>query len=166
MREPFRVRGRKRRSTWGRAELILVIGESIALVAALAAIPLELCGVEWAKWAVMSATVASALFLVIYAVWMIQYNRTPLMPSSVHDFRQVVDVAIMEQEGAMVDWDAITDSNGEFDWERIRDGGVPMDLTNWTRLRPDLRKLMEEGLTLQEAAQALATQNREANTDR
>ena len=118
---------------WAWRDRILVLGETLAFGAAVAAIPIELLKWHFAPWLLIGATVAGTAALLWYAFDLISLGERPLTNRSAHNVRQVVSAMEMEKEGAV------------FDWENIdQRGGIPSDLSSWSRLRPDLRAIMEQ----------------------
>ena len=117
---------------WEWRDRILVIGELVAVLAALAAIPVELSRWSYGTWLVIGATIIGTVALLWYAFDLISAGEMPLTNRSAHRIRQVISAVEMEKEGAVFDWDNINES-----------GGIPSDLANWSRLRHDIRAIMD-----------------------
>ena len=135
---------------WEWRDRILVLGELSAFGTAIATIPVELYGWPYAPWMLIAATIIGTSALLWYAFDLISVGEAPLTNRSAHKIRQVVDAMQMEKEGAVFDWDNIDER-----------GGIPSDLTKWSRLRPDLKAIMDQyGVPLLVAAQILADKER------
>lgn len=119
---------------WYTRDRILVAGELLAVSAAVAAIAVELTDWPHAAWLIIAATIVGTCALLWYALDLITVGEMPLTNRSAHTIRQVIEAVEMEKRGV------------RFDWERIdRRGGIPIvDDSNWTRLDPELRAIMEE----------------------
>lgn len=140
---------------WAWRDRILVLGELFAVGAAIAAIPIELSGWNSASWFVIGATILGTSALLWYAFDLISIGELPLANQTAHKIRQVVDAMAMENEGATFDWENID----------VR-GGIPTDLTNWSRLRPELKEIMDcYGIPIQVAVQILAAQDENRQID-
>ena len=123
---------------WEFSARILVLGEFLAVAAATASV--------WVSgWPVIAAAIIGSSTLLWYALDLVSKGEAPLTNRSAHVIRQVISALEMEKEGVA------------FDWEKIdRRGGIPADMTNWTRLRPDLKEIMDKcGVPLVVAAQML-----------
>ncbi|MYB46029.1 MAG: hypothetical protein F4X74_14000 [Acidimicrobiia bacterium] len=121
--------GRKRTfdpREWDWRDKVLVFGELLAVLAAIAAIPVELFNWAFAPWLVISATIIGTSALLWYAFDLISVGEMPLTNRSAHKIRQVISAIEMEKEGAVFDWDNIDER-----------GGIPMDVAGWSRLRLD-----------------------------
>ena len=149
--------GRRRRFSpraWDWRGRVLVLGETVALLAALAAIPAELSGWSFGPWLVIAATLCGTLALLLYAVVLVSEGEPPLTTRSAHTIRQVVDAMELEQQGVAFDWDNIRD-----------DGGIPSDFSNWARLDPELKAIMDKhDMPLLAAATVLNSQRQSDST--
>jgi len=117
---------------WEWRDRILVTGEFLAFGAAIAAIPTELLKWGYAPWLVIAAALIGTSALLWYAFDLVSAGETPLTNRSAHKIRQVVSALEMEKQGAV------------YDWESIRgDGGIPVNLSNWSGLRPDIKAIMD-----------------------
>ena len=128
--------GRKRSIApwdWEWRDRILVLGELLAFGAAIAAIPVELAQWTFAPWLVIAATIIGTSALLWYAFDLISAGKTPLTDRSAHTIRQVVSAVEMEKQGAVFDWDVIDER-----------GGIQVDFSKWSGLRPDLKAIMDE----------------------
>ena len=127
--------GRKRMLSprqWEWRDRILVIGELLAVLASLAAIPVEAFRSSYGPWLVIGATIIGTSALLWYAFDLISAGEMPLTNRSAHRIRQVISAVELEKEGVV------------FDWENIDErGGIPADWDNWTRLSPDIREIMD-----------------------
>ena len=135
-------------SKWEWRDRILVIGELLAVVAAIAAIPVELSNWAFASWLVIAATIMGTSALLWYVFDLISVGEMPLTNRSAHKIRQVISALEMEKEGVVFDWDNIDER-----------GAIPSDLSDWSRLRPDLKAIMDRyGVPLIVAARILKDQ--------
>lgn len=133
---------------WEWRDRILVVGELLAVLAAIAAIPVELSEWNHGPWLVIAATIIGTSALLWYAYDLISAGEMPLTTRSAHRIRQVITAVEMEKEGAVFYWDNIN-----------KDGGIPSDMSNWSRLRPELKAIMEHhNVPLGVAAQILSQQ--------
>ena len=110
---------------WDREDKILVGGESLAVLAAIAAIPVEFNG-DHGRWLVIAATIIGSAALLWYAIVLILRGEKPLTSRMAHRIRTVAYAMEMEQQGVVFDWDGIDD-----------EGRIPMDITNWEKLTPE-----------------------------
>lgn len=117
---------------WEWRDRILVAGEFLAFGSAIAAIPTELLKWGYAPWLVIAAALIGTSALLWYAFDLVSAGETPLTNRSAHKIRQVVSAMEMEKHGAVYDWESIGD-----------DGGIPVDLSNWAGLRPDIKAIMD-----------------------
>lgn len=150
--------GRKRQFNprgWALRDKVLVFGELSAVAAAVGAIPIELAEWSHAPWMIIAATIIGTCALLWYALDLISVGEMPLTNRSAHTIRQVIDAVEMEKEGAT------------FDWENIdKRGGIPSDLSDWTRLRPDLKAIMDTyGVPLMAAVEILAARDAKPEQD-
>ena len=113
---------------WEWRDRILVIGELIAVLAAIAAIPVELSEWTYGPWFVIAATIIGTAALVWYAFDLVSIGETPLTSRMAHRIRTVVYAMEMEQQGVVFDWEGITE-----------DGLIPQDIGNWSKLTPEGR---------------------------
>ena len=113
---------------WEWRDRILVIGELLAVLAALAAIPVELSDWEYGPWFVIAATIIGTAALLWYAFDLVSIGETPLTSRMAHRIRTVVYAMEMEQQGVVFGWDDITE-----------DGLIPQDIGNWSKLTPEGR---------------------------
>ena len=133
---------------WEWRDRILVVGELLAVLAAIAAIPVELSEWSHGPWLVIAATIIGTSALLWYAYDLISAGEMPLTTRSAHRIRQVITAVEMEKEGAVFYWDNIN-----------KDGGIPSDMSNWSGLRPELKAIMERhNVPLVVAAQILSQQ--------
>lgn len=133
---------------WEWRDRILVVGELLAVLAAIAAIPVELSEWSHGPWLVIAATIIGTSALLWYAYDLISAGEMPLTTRSAHRIRQVITAVEMEKEGAVFYWDNIN-----------KDGGIASDMSNWSRLRPELKAIMERhNVPLGVAAQILSQQ--------
>ena len=150
--------GRKRTLNpcqWAWRDRILVAGELVAFLTAVTAVPAELCKWGFAPWLLIGATIIGTAALLWYAFDLISVGEMPLTTGSAHTIRQVISAVEMEKEGATFDWDSIDPT-----------GGIPSDLSNWSRLRPDIKEVMDRyDVPLIVAAQIVASQERPDQLD-
>ena len=133
---------------WEWRDRILVVGELLAVLAAIAAIPVELSEWSHGPWLVIAATIIGTSALLWYAYDLISAGEVPLTPRSARRIQLVVMAMKMERQGAIFDWDNID-----------KDGRIPYDLSNWSGLNPELRAVMERhNVPLVVAAQILSQQ--------
>lgn len=114
---------------WEGRGRILVLGELLAVVAAMAAIPVELA--EWGNgwWLVVAATIMGTLALLWYAFVLVSEGEPPLTAQSATRMRLVAYAADMELEGVVFDWDRVDEQ-----------GRIPMDMSGWSRFKPESRE--------------------------
>ena len=127
--------GRKRTFApwkWEWRDRILVCGEFVAVCAAIAAVPVELSKWSYAPWLIIGAAIVGTSALLWYAFDLISAGESPLTNRSAHTIRQVIDAVKMEEEGVTFDWNNIDER-----------GAIPSDMTNWSRLDPDLKAIMD-----------------------
>ena len=149
---PYNIRRTFNPLKWEWRDRILVAGELLAFSTAIAAIPVEVCKWGYAPWLLIAAAILGTSALLWYAFDLISAGESPLTTRSAHNIRQVVSAMEMEKEGAVFEWDEIGPN-----------GGVPSDFSNWSRLRPDLKAIMEQyNVPLQVAVMMLPDQD-EAN---
>ena len=103
---------------WERRDRILVIGELLAVLAALAAIPVELSDWEHGAWLVIAATIIGTAALLWYAFDLVSTGEPPLTSRMTHRIRSVVQAMEFEEQGMTIDWDGIDQA-----------GNIPMDIT-------------------------------------
>ena len=133
---------------WEWRDRILVFGELLAFGAAIAAIPAEYFNFANGQWLIVVATVVGTAALLWYAFDLISAGETPLTNRSARNIRQVISALEMETEGVVFHWDNIR-----------QDGGIPADYSNWAKLRPDLKAIMDNyNVPLLVAAQILRDQ--------
>ena len=129
-------------------------GEFLAFCAAIATVPFELNKWSYAPWLIVGATIVGTAALLWYAFDLISAGESPLTNRSAHNIRQVVNAIEMEKEGVTFDWDNIDER-----------GGIPSDMTNWSKLRPDLKEIMNRlDVPLMVAVQILAAQERDSQS--
>lgn len=124
--------GRRRKFSprrWEGRGRILVLGELLAVVAAIAAVL-----VEWADWGngtwlVIVATITGTLALLWYAFMQVSEGEPPLTAPLAGRMRLVAHATEMELQGIVFDWDGIDEQ-----------GRIPMDISNWSRLTPEGRE--------------------------
>lgn len=123
---------------WEFSAKILILGEILAVAAAIASVWIS-------EWPMIAAAIIGSSTLLWYALDLVSKGEAPLTNRSAHTIRQVISAVEMEKQGAA------------FDWENIdRRGGILSDMTNWTHLRPDLKEIMDKhGVPLVVAAQML-----------
>ena len=150
--------GRKRTFNplrWEWRDRILVAGELVAFVTAVAAFPVELFKWGFAPWLLIGATITGTSALLWYAFDLISVGEIPLTTGTARTIRQVISAVEMEKEGATFEWDSIDPQ-----------GGIPSDLSNWSRLRPDIKEVMDRyDVPLTVAVQILAAQERANQQD-
>ena len=119
---------------WNWRDRILVMGELVAFVTAIATIPVELI-LKWeqAPLLLIGATIIGTAALLWYAFDLISAGEMPLTSENAHTIKQVISAMEMEKEGATFEWDNIDP-----------DGGIPADFSNWSRLRPDIKEVMDK----------------------
>ena len=133
-------------SKWEWRDRILVFGELLAVGAAIAAIPVELYKWPFAPWLIIGATIVGTSALLWYAFDLISVGELPLTNQTAHKVRQVVSAMEMEKQGAVYNWENIDER-----------GGIPVDLANWSGLRPELKAIMDRhGVSLTVAAVILS----------
>ena len=118
---------------WEWRDRILVTGEFLAFGVAIAAIPAELLKWGYAPWLIVAAALVGTSALLWYAFDLVSAGEAPLTNQSAHKIKQVVSALEMEKQGAFFDWESINEN-----------GGIPMDLSKWSGLRPDLKAIMEK----------------------
>lgn len=123
---------------WEFSARVLVLGEFLAVAAAIASV--------WVSgWPVIAAAIIGSSTLLWYALDLVSKGEAPLTNRSAHTIRQVISAVELERQGVIFDWENIS-----------KNGGIPSDMTNWTRLRPDLKEIMEQyGVPLVVALQML-----------
>ena len=108
---------------WEWRDRILVVGESLAVGAAIAAVPFEIVQWSYAPWLIVEATIIGTSALLWYAFDLISVGESPLSNKSVKNIRAVIIAMGMEKEGV------------EFEWGNARkDSGIPMDISRWSKL--------------------------------
>lgn len=108
---------------WEWRDRILVAGETVAVGAAVAAVPFEVREWVYAPWLIIGATIIGTSALLWYAFDLISVGESPLSNKSVKNIRAVIIAMEMEKEGV------------KFDWGNARkDSGIPMDISSWSRL--------------------------------
>ena len=106
-----------------------MLGELLAVVAAIAAISVELA--EWGNgwWLVVAATIMGTLALLWYAFVLVSEGEPPLTAQSAMRMRLVAYATDMELEGVVFDWDRVDEQ-----------GRIPMDMSDWSRFTPASRE--------------------------
>ena len=119
-------RGRKRTWKWEWSDWVLITGELTAVTAAIVSI--------WISgWPIIVAAMVGGSALLLYALDLVSRGEKPLTKSLAHNIWQVVGAMEMEKEGAVFDWDNI-DARGAV---------TIKDLSKWSRLRPDIKEIMD-----------------------
>ena len=124
---------------WEGRGRILVLGELLAVVAAIAAIPVELAGWGYGSWLVIGAAITGSLALCWYAFLLVSEGEPPLTPQSAQRMRLVAYAAAMELQGVVFDWDNIDEQ-----------GRVPMDMSDCERYGVNSALLSPEIVTSSE----------------
>ena len=91
-------------SGWRWNERVLVLGESIALVSAAMALVSELLHWQTTTWFLLATPIIGSASLLWYAWDTVSVGDRPLTTTSIHNIRQVVQGVMMEDAGAVVDW--------------------------------------------------------------
>ncbi len=89
---------------WRWNERILVFGESVALISAGLALVAELLHWQSAGWFLLATPIVGSGSLLWYAWDTVTVGDRPLNPASIQNIRQVVQGMMMEDAGAVVDW--------------------------------------------------------------
>ena len=99
----FRVR------QWDRSNLVLVGGEVVAVLAAVAALVFALCDWDWGRWFLYGAAILAAGALAWYAVDRSSQGDMPLTGFSARRIARVAKIVVdQNQLGFKADWDTIT----------------------------------------------------------
>lgn len=94
---------------WDDSNRVLVVGEVIAVLAAVAAFVFDFPGRDAGKWCIYIAAVIAAGALAWYAVDRTTQGDMPLTGISARRIARVAQMASMEQEGTLeIDWDTIS----------------------------------------------------------
>ena len=89
---------------WRWNERILVLGESIACIAAILALIAELLSWQSATWFLLATPIVGSASLLWYAWDTVSVGDRPLTSASIQNIRQVVQGVMLEDAGAVVDW--------------------------------------------------------------
>lgn len=89
---------------WRWNERILVLGESIALISAGMALVAELLHWDNTTWFLLATPIVGSASLLWYAWDTVSVGDRPLTPASIQNIRQVVQGMMLEDAGAVVDW--------------------------------------------------------------
>ena len=89
---------------WRWNERILVLGESIALIAAVMALASELLHWRGTNWFLLTTPIVGSASLLWYAWDTVSIGDRPLTPVSIQNIRRVVQGVMLEDAGAVVDW--------------------------------------------------------------
>ena len=92
-------------ASWRWNERILVLGESIALISAILALVAEFLHWHNAQWFLLATPIVGSGSLLWYAWDTVSVGDRPLTPASIQNIRQVVHGIILEDAGAVVDWE-------------------------------------------------------------
>ena len=90
---------------WRWNERILVIGESIAFVSSTVALVAETPHWHGTIWFLMTTTIVDSASLLWYAGDTVSAGDRPLTPASIQNIRRVVQGVMIEDAGAVVDWE-------------------------------------------------------------
>ena len=89
---------------WRWNERILVLGESVACVSAALALTTELLHWHGTNWFLLATPIAGSASLLWYAWDTVSVGDRPLTSASIQNIRQVVQGMMLEDAGAVVDW--------------------------------------------------------------
>ena len=89
---------------WRWNERILVLGESIACISAFLALIAALLHWQSATWFLLATPIVGSASLLWYAWDTVSVGDRPLTTGSIQNIRQVVQGVMMEDAGAIVDW--------------------------------------------------------------
>ena len=89
---------------WRWNERILVLGESIALVSAVLGLASEMWNWHSTNWFLLATPIVGSASLLWYAWDTVTVGDRPLSSASIHNIRQVVQATLLEDAGAVVDW--------------------------------------------------------------
>lgn len=89
---------------WRWNERVLVVGESIALISAALALFSELLHWHGVNWFLLATPIVGSASLLWYAWDTVSVGDRPLTTASIQNIRRVVQVAMLEDAGAVVDW--------------------------------------------------------------
>ena len=90
---------------WRWNERILVIGESIAFVSSTVALVAETPHWHGTIWFLMTTTIVDSASLLWYAGDTVSAGERPQTPASIQNIRRVVQGVMIEDAGAVVDWE-------------------------------------------------------------
>ena len=89
---------------WRWNERILVFGESIAFVSSTLALATELLQWHGTNWFLLAAPLVGSASLLWYAWDTVTTGDRPLNTASIQNIRQIVQGMMLEDAGAVVDW--------------------------------------------------------------
>ncbi len=91
-------------SQWRWNERILVTGEAISSVSAVMAVASELLNWHGTNWFLLATPIVGSLSLAWYAWDTVTTGDRPLTTTGIHNIRQVVQGMMLDDAGAVVDW--------------------------------------------------------------
>ena len=86
------------------AKRILVLGESIGLASSIIALSAEMQHWQSATWFLLATPIVGSASLLWYAWDTVSVGDRPLTTASIQNIRQVVQGMMLEDAGAVVDW--------------------------------------------------------------
>ena len=89
---------------WRWNERVLVLGESVACISASLALIAELLQWHGTNWSRLATPIVGSVSLLWYAWDTVSVGDRPLTTVSIQNIRQVVQGMMMEDAGAVVDW--------------------------------------------------------------
>ena len=89
---------------WRWNERVLVLGESIALVSSIIAAITEMLHWHGTNWFLLATPIVGSASLLWYAWDTVSVGDRPLTTASIQNIRQVVQGVMLEDAGAVVDW--------------------------------------------------------------